>query len=375
MKEILIVTGESSGESYGAELIREIRKDFPQLKFFGVGGEEMEKEGVELLFNIQQLSIIGILEVIPHIFRLLRIKKEIVAEAEKRKPICSILIDSPDFNLRLAKGLRRIGIPVTYFISPTIWAWRKGRVKKIKKYVSLLLIIFPFEKEIYEKEGVPCIFVGHPLRNRVRNDWNKDELKEILGLNDKKPVISVLPGSRKSEIKNHLPVLMDSLDELKNKLDFKAFLIKAPGVPEQLIKNYIEDSDIEMVDKDRFKIMACSDIALASCGTSNLELLLLGIPFIAFYRLSHLSYLIVKALAKVRHASIVNILAGKEIIPELLQSEFNKNNIVEKTLFLLNSENEREKIREEFKRIKDTLGDEGAISKSAKAIVEFLELK
>ncbi len=375
MREILIVTGESSGESYGVELIREIKKNFPQLKFFGVGGEEMEKEGVELLFNIEQLSIIGILEVIPHLFRLLKIEKEILQQAEKRKPICSILIDSPDFNLRLAKRLRRIGIPVIYFISPTVWAWRRGRIKKIKKYVSLLLIIFPFEKEIYEREGVNYVFVGHPLKDRVKIDWNKDELKKNLSLNYKKTLISVLPGSRKSEIKNHLPVLMDSINELKKRLDFKAFLIKTPGMPEEFLKSYIKDSDIEIVGEDRFKIMSCSDIALASCGTSNLELLLLGVPFIAFYKLSNLSYLIVKALARVKYASIVNILAGKEIIPELLQSKFSKNNIVERTLFLLNSEKEREKIKKEFEKIKDTLGDEGAISRSAQAIIKFLELR
>lgn len=375
MKEILIVTGEISGESYGADLVREIRKNLPETRFFGVGGEEMAKEEVELLFRIEQLSIIGIVEVLPHLFKLYKIKKAIVNEARKRKTAVAILIDSPDFNLRLAKELKMIGIPVIYFISPTVWAWRKGRIKKIKEYVSLLLIIFPFEKEIYEKSGVPHIFVGHPLKDRIKIDMEKGELKKDLCLTYNKPIISILPGSRESEIKRHLPVIVEAFRKLRESLDFKAFLIKAPGISDQLIKNYLKDSDIEIVHNDRIKIMACSDIAFASCGTSNLELLLLGVPFIAFYKLSMPSYLIAKALAKVKYASIVNILAGKEIIPELLQSKFNKNKIVEKVMFMLNFEREREKIKNEFERIKDALGEEGAVSRSAKAIIEYLKLK
>lgn len=375
MREILIVSGESSGESYGAELVKEIKKIGKEIEFFGIGGEEMKKEGVEILFNVQELSIIGIVEVIPHLFKLYKMKKKIVLEAMRRKPLCAILIDSPDFNLRLAKELRKNNIPVIYFISPTVWAWREGRIKKIKKYVSLLLIIFPFEKEIYERAKVPYIFVGHPLKDRVKINLEREDLKRSLGLNSGLPVISILPGSRKSEVKNHLPVLIDSLKELRKSLEFKAFLIKASGIPDSLINDIVKDTEIEIIEKDRYKFMACSDIALASCGTSNIELLLLGVPFIAFYRLSSFSYLIARTLAKVKYASIVNILAGREIIPELLQSKFNPKNIVEKTVYLLNSEEEKKKIKEEFKKIKDNLGNEGAFYRSAKVIMEFLGLR
>lgn len=375
MREILVLTGESSGESYGAELIREIKKLMPDLRFFGIGGEEMAKEKVDLISHIGQLSIIGILEAIPHLFRLSKMKRKIVIEAKRRKPVCAILIDSPDFNLRLAKELNKTGIPVIYFISPTVWAWRKGRVKKIKKHVSLLLIIFPFEKEIYERAGVPHIFVGHPLIDRVKVDTDREELRRNLGIDNSKPVISILPGSRETEIRNHLPILIDSLKELRKSIDFKAFLIKAPGISYDLMRKYLNDFDIEFVGDERYRVMACSDIALSSCGTSNLELLLLGVPFVAFYKLSQLSYLIARVLVKVKHASIVNIMAGKEIIPELLQSNFNKNNVVEKVQLLLCSEEERVRIRDEFKRIKNTLGNEGAMSRSARAIVEFLGLR
>lgn len=375
MREILIVSGESSGESYGAELVKEIKKIGKEIEFFGIGGEEMKKEGVEILFNVQELSIIGIVEVIPHLFKLYKMKKKIVLEAMRRKPLCAILIDSPDFNLRLAKELRKNNIPVIYFISPTVWAWREGRIKKIKKYVSLLLIIFPFEKEIYERAKVPYIFVGHPLKDKIKINLERKDLKRSLGLNSGLPVISILPGSRKSEVKNHLPVLIDSLKELRKSLEFKAFLIKASGIPDSLINDIVKDTEIEIIEKDRYKFMACSDIALASCGTSNIELLLLGVPFIAFYRLSSFSYLIARTLAKVKYASIVNILAGREIIPELLQSKFNPKNIVEKTVYLLNSEEEKKKIKEEFKKIKDNLGNEGAFYRSAKVIMEFLGLR
>lgn len=375
MREILVLTGESSGESYGAELIREIKKLIPDLRFFGIGGEEMTKEEVDLISHIGQLSVIGILEAIPHLFRLSKIKSKIVVEAKRRKPVCAILIDSPDFNLRLAKELNKTGIPVIYFISPTVWAWRKGRVKKIKKHVSLLLIIFPFEKEIYERAGVPHIFVGHPLIDKVKVDTDREELRRNLGIDNTKAVISILPGSREIEIRNHLPILVDSLKELRKNVDFKAFLIKAPGISYDLMKKYLNNFDIEFVRDERYRVMACSDIALASCGTSNIELLLLGVPFVAFYKLSQLSYLIAKMLVKLKYASIVNILAGKEIIPELLQSNFNKNNVVEKIQLLLCSEEERKRIKDEFKRIKNNLGEEGAMLRSARAIVEFLGLR
>ncbi|MGQ9618896.1 MAG: hypothetical protein ACUVUG_08065, partial [Candidatus Aminicenantia bacterium] len=209
----------------------------------------------------------------------------------------------------------------------------------------------------------------------IRYIQKDGKINEKLGISDNIYVISLLPGSRISEVKNHLPVLIDSIKELKGIVNFKAFLIKAPGVSLSSIKEFTENTDIEIVEENRYEVMACSDLALASCGTSNLELMLLGVPFIAFYRLSTFTYLIAKSLAKVKNASIVNILAGRELVPELLQKKFKTGNIVENTLLLLSSVEKRDFIKNEFKRIKESLGENGAISKSAEAIINFLREK
>ena len=207
MDSILIVAGENSGEKYGADLVHQFKKLHPSLSFFGIGGKHMEKEGVRLLFPVEKLAVFGVFEIISHLPRIKKIFNRIIREIKHQKPSAAVLIDSPDFNLRLAKKIKKLSIPILYYISPTVWAWRKGRMKTIKKTVDKMMLIFPFEEKIYREYGIPAVYVGHPLKDRIRTSLAKNEFLEKHGLDPHKKLISLLPGSRRSELKYHMPVL------------------------------------------------------------------------------------------------------------------------------------------------------------------------
>ncbi|MCP2604563.1 lipid-A-disaccharide synthase [Candidatus Aminicenantes bacterium AH-873-B07] len=373
MKSILIIAGENSGEKYGAQLIREFKKITNEYSFFGIGGNWMEKEGVELLFPISDVSLTGIFEIFSHIPRIFYIFKYILKEIKNRKPVASILIDFPDFNLRLAKRLYKLKIPILYYISPTIWAWRKGRLKKIKKYVDKILLIFPFEEEIYKNHGINASFIGHPLIERIKINLTKEEFFKKYNLNYEQRIISLLPGSRESEVKYHLPILKSAVEKLKNKINGQFLLIKAENIKMELIKKYVNsNSEIKILIEDNYDAMYFSDLIISSCGTANLEALLLEKPLITFYKLSPLTYNLGIHFVKIRNYSIVNILAGKKIIPELIQKDFTPENIYTEALKVLNSPQIVSKMKEEFKRIKEKLGKEGASKKAAQELNNLL---
>ncbi|MCP2519301.1 lipid-A-disaccharide synthase [SCandidatus Aminicenantes bacterium Aminicenantia_JdfR_composite] len=373
MESILIIAGENSGEKYGAQLIKEFKKLSNKYSFFGIGGNWMEKEGVELIFRISDVSLRGIFEIISHIPKVLNIFNSILKEVKNRRPVVSILIDFPDFNLRLAKKLRKMKIPVLYYISPTIWAWRKGRIKKIKKYVNKILLIFPFEMEIYKNYGVNAIFVGHPLLERIKINLSKEDFFRKYGLNSKQKLIAFLPGSREGEIKYHLPVLIEAIQKLKNKIKAQFILVRAENIKEDLIEKYLNSNlDAKVISEDNYEAMYYSDLIISSCGTANLEAALLEKPLITFYKLSPFTYNLGIHFIRIRNYSIVNILAGKRIVPELIQKDFTPENIYKEALRILNSPQITSKMIEEFKKIKKSLGEKGASKKVAEELFNLI---
>lgn len=362
MDSVLIIAGENSGDRYGAELVCEFKIKYPQIEFFGIGGSHMEKEGVQLLFSVQDLALVGIVEVLSHIPRIKKIFNSITYEVKKRKPVAAVLIDSPDFNLRLAKKLKTLSVPVLYYISPTVWVWRKWRLKTIKKFVKKMMLIFPFEEDIYQKHGIPAVFVGHPLVNKVDVSMSREDFFRKHGINPEIPILCVLPGSRETEIGYHMPVLIEALKKINQKYDVQFILNLANNLNKDLVLKYIPPSldNIKTLSEDAFAAMAYSDLALSSCGTVNLELALLETPFLAFYKLSSLTYNLGIHLMKLKNYSIVNILAGVEVIPELIQKNFTSDNIFKETQNILESQHKQEKMIHEFKRIKGLLGDKRA---------------
>jgi len=371
---ILIVAGENSGEKCGASLIREFKKKFPSFEFFGIGGLQMQDAGVNLLYSIQDLSHVGIFEILSHLPRLKRILGSIKQEVESRKPVAAVLIDSPDFNFRLLKSIKKLNIPVLYYISPTVWAWRKGRLKTIKKYVDKTLLIFPFEEKIYKQNGIPAEYVGHPLLERMNLSLTREEFLQKYNLSPDKKTICLLPGSRKSEINYHMPILIPAVQTIEQEEGIQFVLPLAENLNVEDLRNLFpaENDRVKILTEDRLEGMAYSDLILSSCGTANLEAALLGVPFIAYYRISPLTYSLGIPFVHTRTYSIVNILAGSKIVPELIQRAFTPNNIVNETRKILQSEEIRAHMKEHFQKVRQSLGERKASQNAAQELQKLL---
>lgn len=374
MKSILIVAGESSGDRHGARLVHEFRKKNASIAFFGIGGPRLAQEGVELLFPMDKLAVTGLVEVLSRLRSLRRIFHRLDREAAARKPEAAVLIDSPDFNLRLAKRLKRLGVPVLYYISPTVWAWRRGRLKTIKRTVAEMLLIFPFEQEIYRRADIPAAFVGHPLTETVRSGLSRKEFFKKYRLGQRKKLICLLPGSRRGEIERHWPVLVRTIPLLLRSFSAQFVLVLAEGLDRDLVKRITDEKpdDLLVLGRDGYEAMAAADLVLSACGTANLETALLGTPLVAFYRLSPLTYYAGKGLVKVSRYSIVNILAGRPIVPELIQRRFTPQNLAAEAKKILESGEDQARQREEFQKLHAILGEKKASANAARKLEKLI---
>jgi lipid-A-disaccharide synthase len=362
MKSVLIVAGEDSGDRHGAAVVHEFKKRHPDIVFFGVGGERLAREGVEIRCSVEELSAVGIFEVITRLPRIRRVFNLLEKEVQARDPAAAVLIDSPDFNLRLAKKLHKRGIPVLYYISPTVWAWRSARLKTIQKVVTRMCLIFPFEKKIYDDNGIPAVFVGHPLKDKVATSLSRDEFFSKYSIPREGHLITLLPGSRRTELKNHLPVLIATARKLRTEIPVHFLLVLAEGIGRDYLHRFLPRGEpgIDVLTTDGYDAIAQADLVLSSCGTANLETALLGTPFIAFYHLSPLTYYPFRRLVQIRAYSIVNILAERPVVPELIQSRFASAHLVRETKALLFSGERKSKMKEEFRRVAQLLGPEKA---------------
>lgn len=358
MKNILIIAAENSAEHYGSSIIDQFGKSNNKISFFGVGGEKFAKRGVDLIVHNKELSIVGIVEVLSSIMRLRKIMKKIRNISRSRRADGAILIDYPDFNLRLAKKLKRAGIPVYYYISPTVWAWRYSRIKTIRKYVDHMFIIFPFEQEIYKKEEIPFTYTGHPLIPSIRIIRDRKEFRKKFNIGEKEKILTLLPGSRLSEIESLLPEMLRAVKILRSQIKFKLIILKADNINNEIIEQIIDSSGIEVdiINQiDRYDLFNASDAALASCGTSNLELAVCGLPFVAVYKVNKLSYLLGKGFLKISLYSIVNILLKKKVVSEFIQNKFTAKNCSEAVSTLLCDQEKADEQKKEFLGLKAML--------------------
>lgn len=371
---VLIVAGESSGERHGASLVRAFRKLHPGARFFGIGGPRMAAEGVEVLVPSVDLSVMGLFEVVAHIPRFRRIFSRIVREAAARRPAAAVLIDSPDFNLRLAKKLRRAGIPVLYYISPTVWAWRKGRLETVRRNVSRMMLIFPFEERLYKEAGVPAVFIGHPLVEQVRAEAGREAFLGKHGLDPAKRLVLLLPGSRVGELRRHLPVVAGAVAELRSDPRLQFALLLAEGLRrEDLMALWPGPlDDLAVLDAEGYEAMAAADVVLSSCGTATLEAALLGTPVVAFYRISPLTYRAGRRFVRIDRYSIVNILAGKPVVPELIQDRFTPGSLAREALRILDSPEARAAMKKEFQGVRESLGEGRASENAARELATLI---
>jgi len=308
----------------------------------------MQHAGVRAVVDAASISVVGLVEVITHIPRIWREYRKLLRAASDQRPDIAILTDSPDFHLRLAKRLQKLQIPVIWLIAPQVWAWRKGRLPMMRRTIDQLLCIFPFEPEFFVSNGMDAVYIGHPLTRMVKPSASRSELRKRYSVPDGVPLIALLPGSRKGEVARHLPILMETADHVAragHKPDPKFILAVPPGLN---LTERISGSSIQLQEGQTWDVLACSDLALAASGTVTIEASLLGTPMVTFYRVNNLSWYIGKRLVKVPFFSMVNLVAGRRIVPELIQNEMTATRLAEEALRLLGDEAARQEMRREL---------------------------
>jgi lipid-A-disaccharide synthase len=366
-KQVMLVVGEASGDIHGARLVRALGDKDQTLRFFGVGGEQLERTNFEVLFNVSQLAGMGFVELAGSMRNIWRADRILRQAMRERRPDLLVLIDFPEFNLRLAKLAKKLKIPVLYYISPQIWAWRRGRVRQIARCVDHMAVVFPFEVPFYEKWGVKVSFVGHPLLDIVRSREPREVVLAQLALDAEKPTIAILPGSRRGEILYHLPVLLDAAFRLSQDSAVQFLVIRASTVDRGELESMLKRVSlrIPIVEDQRYDAVNACDLAWTASGTATVETALLLKPMIIVYRLSWITYALARMLVNVKHVGMVNIMAGKEVVPELIQADFTAERVVRKTRTLLENRDRRDKIVGKLVSLRQKLGTPGAADRVA----------
>ena len=375
---ILIVAGERSGDLYGAGLARALAARLDGVEFFGCGGEALREAGADTVVNAHEIALAGITEVVRGLPRVYRAYRRLLREVDLRKPQLAILIDFPDFNLRLAGKLKQRGIPIVYFVSPQVWAWRRGRIKTLKARVTKMLVIFDFEEAIYKQAGVQVEFVGHPLADRAELQFERAPFFEKLGLDPSLPTVALLPGSRPQEVRKHLPVMLDAAQRMASRRALQFVVAIAPGLSPGEVEPILRGANagIENLRPAWYctqNVLAHSDVGVVASGTATLEAALRERPMVVGYRVSGLTWLVGKLMVRVPFYSIVNILAGKRLVPELMQNDFNALNVAAQVEYLLDHSEAREEMVQGFRGLRARLGPGGAFDRAAAAVVGVLE--
>ncbi len=374
---IFVITGEASGDLHGSNLIKEIKKSRPEIDIWAVGGEKMAMAGANILIPSQSLSVVGVLEVFSHMGPILSSFFKVRKWLKEHRPDLLILIDFPEFNLLMARFAKGLGIKVFYYISPQLWAWRQGRVKKIKRYVDKMAVILPFEKEFYSRFGVDVEYVGHPLLDSIKS---KEEYSKEIVPSVKKTLIGLLPGSRKGEIETLLPVMLRvSVDLSKRFKDLQFVLPIAPGLPEQ-IKDFIEKNvkkasrlvDIRAEEGMTYRVLAGAKFSIVASGTVTLEAAILDCPVIVVYKVSRVNTFLGKLVIRVPFVSLVNLIAGREIVPELLQEKCNEKEITLVAENFLKDDERLVEIKKGLKEVRKRLGKGGASKRAAKLALSLI---
>ena len=373
-KEIMLVVGEASGDVHGAHLVQALLEREPHLRIYGVAGELLERTRFEVLFTVAKLTGMGLVELVGNATDLWRAYRLLRRTLRERKPSLLILIDFPDFNLRLARLAKGLRIPVLYYVSPQIWAWRQSRVRQISRWVDRMAVVFPFEVPFYEKHGVKVTFVGHPLLETVRVTHDRGVVLEKLGLDPAKTTVAMLPGSRRKEVSAHLPMMLEAAARLASERDVQFICIRASTVDQQRLDSMLRESALKVpvVEADRYSAMNAADLVWTASGTATLETALLLKPMIIVYRLSRLTYFLARLLVKVDHIGMVNLIAGERIVPELVQDDFKPERIVEESRILLDDQNIRTRIIEKLAKLRERLGSPGAAGRVAEMALAMM---
>jgi lipid-A-disaccharide synthase len=375
-KTVMIVAGEASGDMHGASLVREMLRIDPSLNFYGIGGNKMQNAGVKLLINAAETAVVGLTEVISKFGTLFRIIRQVKKSLDEIKPELVILIDYPDFNLNfVAPAAKKRNIKIFYYISPQVWAWRKSRINKIKRLVDKMAVILPFEVDTYAAKGFAVDYVGHPLLDLVKPAYSKQESQKIFNLDESKTTIGLLPGSRQSEVVKLLPEMLRAAEILAQKIQNVQFILP---LADTLEKKTVDDIvsgftiKVKVISGQTYDAVSCCDLAIVASGTATLETALLSVPMIIIYKISPLSYFIGKMIVNVKNIGLANIVAGKTVVPELIQEDVSGNRIAAEAMDILTDAERKQEMIKELAAIRSKLGNPGAARKAAHLAYDML---
>jgi lipid-A-disaccharide synthase len=373
-RKILISAGEASGDLYASLVAGQLRALSPDIDFFGCTGPQLRAAGVRTVVDSASLAVVGLLEVVAHIPRVYGEYRKLLASARAEKPDLAILTDSPDFHLRVARRLHRQGIPVVYLVAPQVWAWRRGRLKQMRQTLERVLCIFPFEEEFFRREGVRAVYIGHPLAGLVRPALTRDEFFRKHALAADRPLVTVLPGSRRGEAARHLPALVDAAARIGRERAANWVLPASATSGAAFFRERLQGSPIRAIEGESWDAMAHADLALAASGTVTVEAALLGTPMVTFYKVTAASWLAGKFLVDVPFYSMVNLIAGRAVVPELMQSQMTGERIADEVLRLFGDASARERMKAGLAEVRARLsGGEDAPRRAAAIVQEILE--
>jgi len=374
--EILISAGEASSDMYAARLATALHAR-TGARLFGMGGKRMAEAGVDLIADYHQVAVVGISEVLHKIPTVVGVQRKIAAEAVRRRAALAILVDSPGTHLGVARRLKNNGIRVGYFIGPQVWAWRPGRVRVVKRLVERMVVIFPFEEAIYREAGVPVDFVGHPLVDVVKASMSRAEFAARHGLDLNRPIVTLLPGSRRSEIERHYPLIMEACERLSREVPncgaIQFVLAAAPALGAELFAPYARPGvSVTRVEGATYDALSAADCAIVASGTATVEAALLGTPMVVVYRVSPTSAFVLRRLVRSPFIAMVNLIAGRRVVPELIQDQFTPEAVVEEVRKLLESPPARDEMKADLAEVRTKLGPGGAIERAADIFAAML---
>lgn len=372
--KLMIITGEVSGDLIGGSLIRELKSLNPDLKVNGIGGDRMKSAGMDLIYHTDQMAFLGFVEVVKHLPFIHQVQKRLIDKIKSEKINCIVLIDYPGFNLSIAKKLKPLGVKIIYYVSPQIWAWAKGRVKKVKRFVDKMLVVFPFEVDFYKKENVNVDYVGHPLVERINqyNFLSRDEFFSKFNLDSEKEILLIMPGSRKQEVKEIFPEVIKAASRLANEFNLQVVVARSKNIDEKYFRQSSGSDKFITIENHNYELMKYSSFGIIKSGTSTLEAGYFALPMIVVYKTSLLTYLIGKQLIKLDRIGMVSILLDEMVVPELIQNEANSDNIFNAASKVLSDNQAYEKMKLKLEEVKEKLGSDGASKKAANSILEIL---
>jgi len=373
-KNIMIIAGEVSGDLLGAELSSELKKINGNLNIVGIGGERMELAGVEIIYHINKLAFLGFAEVVKHIPFIRKVQNELIEIIKEKNIKTIILIDYPGFNLNFAKKIKPLGVKIIYYISPQIWAWGSGRIKRIKNLVRKMFVVFPFEEKIYNAAGVDVEFVGHPLLERIdKYDFlPREKFFRMYELDTEKEILLILRGSRTHEVERIFPAAIEAAMKLSREFNLQIVVAGTSGIDEKLYKNISPSDDYKLVKDHNYELMRYSKFGIIKSGTSTLEAGLFGLPMVIVYKTSLLTYFIGKNLVNLKNIGMANIISGENVVPELIQDKVNPDSIYNESKKILSNSDLYNSIRNKLLEINKKLGEKGAVRKTAESIYSLI---